>query len=412
LLKKGESALKAGDQESARIAFEKAAELGSAEAHFALAYKFVNSPEQSAYHFAEAAKRGHQEALDRALDKLFFMARNLMVGNPKEALEVYRLAVNANAAVRWPRYRNIDTVRKCAEAGAFDADAFIDAHGLAQEHDTSYLGFYHVWELAEDAAAGGRFGPPNAELVLHLVCRGGVVPAEVEFAVSTVHAQWKAGKAPDFNICNNVSSRIGIGYCSGRHDLEVAERLSQLSYPEVTDNIWIVNETNILPTCLETVWASGDNYEEYEDQFPSAKDFYDHPGKYWGRVVPISALRTDWAPPHDMISIPQRVQNCNFLKGGQWVEIENNVATVKDPPNDPNSYRLIAEWGKEECDKVVPTFAGKCHSLVFVVIDNADAIYGRFYNTYAYITENGRDYILPITNGVDMGDFLELLSQS
>lgn len=59
LLEKGESALEAGDRESARIAFEKAAELGSAEAHFALAYKFRNSPERLAYHFAEAAKRGH-----------------------------------------------------------------------------------------------------------------------------------------------------------------------------------------------------------------------------------------------------------------------------------------------------------------------------------------------------------------
>ena len=157
------------------------------------------------------------------------------------------------------------------------------------------------------------------------------------------------------------------------------------------------------------MWASGDNYEEYQEQFPDAEEFQTYPGKYWGSVVPISALQASWG---NKVSLPQIVRECNLLENGEEVEIDNNLVTVtySNSMNYPNSYRLLAQWGKEECAKVVPAFAGKCHSLVFVAIDNADANHGNFYNTYAYITNNNVSYILPVTNNVTMKEFLEILN--
>lgn len=401
LLKEAESALALGNEEAAKSLFQKVADLGSGEAHYALAYKFAHSAEERAYHFSEAAKQGIQEALDPALDSLFFQAENLKIANPRKALGVYELAVKANPALS--SWRNIDVIRMCIEPGEFDGNIFMDTYGIEEDQSG-----YSVWELAEEAANGGRFGEPNAELVLHLVCRGGVVPFETELAVSHAYNQWRNHETPRFDLCNFVSSRFGLNYCSGRRDRVIEERLSQLSYPAVKNRIWIVNGINILPTCLETVWASGDNYEEYERQFPEAKEFYERPGRYWGGVVPTSALHASWG---DKISIPKAVEECNVLEDGERIEIENNHVDVIYPDGTLNSYRLLAQWSPKECETVVPGFAGRCHSLVFVWIDNSQAIYGKFYNTYAYITDNGVDYVVPATNNVAMDDFLAILNE-
>ena len=157
------------------------------------------------------------------------------------------------------------------------------------------------------------------------------------------------------------------------------------------------------------MWASGDNYEEYHEQFPDAEEFQTYPGKYWGSVVPISALQASWG---NKVSLPQIVRECNLLENGEEVEIDNNLVTVtySNSMIYPNSYRLLAQWGKEECGKAVPAFADKCDSLVFVAIDNAHANYGKFYNTYAYIKHNGVNYITPVTNNMTMKEFLQILN--
>ena len=76
--------------------------------------------------------------------------------------------------------------------------------------------YYDIWELAEEASKGGRFGKPDPELVFNLVMRGGSVPDEFESAVNEVYHNWKNGIVMQFCICDHVVSDVGIGYCSVR----------------------------------------------------------------------------------------------------------------------------------------------------------------------------------------------------
>ena len=92
LVAKAEKAYEAEDKEKSRELYQKAADMGNAEAHFSLAYKFPLSYEESLYHFTEAAKQGHEEGLSHALEYMFFRAGDLTTANPAEALELYYLS--------------------------------------------------------------------------------------------------------------------------------------------------------------------------------------------------------------------------------------------------------------------------------------------------------------------------------
>ena len=71
-LKKANDLYDSKKREEARQWYEIAAEKGSADANFYLAYRYVNSDEKTKKYFAKAALLGHPKALDYALDYMFF----------------------------------------------------------------------------------------------------------------------------------------------------------------------------------------------------------------------------------------------------------------------------------------------------------------------------------------------------
>lgn len=410
LLAKAESAYENGDKDVAKELYKQAADLGSAEAHFAVVYKYGGTLEERIYHYSEAAKKGHVKALGYALNELFFRAENLRIADPQKALGLYREAMRNNPSMKMnPLKIDIGSIEKCTEPGNFDGAVFLRRYNLEVEHAAAENNPYYVWELAEAAANSERFGKPDAELVLQLICHGGFVPLEVDVAVDNAYNRWENGKAPHFDICENVTSKYGRGYCSGRGQKRTETKRAELSYPKVEDKIWTVKGVEILPSCLETEWSSGDNYEEYQEQFPSAEDFHEHPGRYWGYVVPLEPLMAGWKKP---VSLPRKISECNVLEDRQKLDVDANhirIITPEGNPSDRNSYRLLAEWGSKECSKVVPAFADSCSSLVFVERD--EYVYdGKSYNSYAYISHGGEDYIVPVTNGMPLENLLEMLN--
>jgi hypothetical protein len=205
----------AGDQESAKALYLKAAANGSAEAHFALAYQYTLTPQEAIYHYSEAAKTGHAKALEYALEKLLFRAASLRFANPQKALDLYEAAKKANPGLSlYEEEKTVALLKLCAEPKGFDAEQFIKKYGL--EDSDGQGESYYVWELAEEASQGGRFGKPDPELVLNLVIRGGVVPAEFEAAVKKVHSDWKNSVVEKFDICDYVLSGSGQQYCAQR----------------------------------------------------------------------------------------------------------------------------------------------------------------------------------------------------
>lgn len=226
-----DKAFDAGDKQKSLELYRKAAVLKKPDAHYAIAYKFIVTQEESIYHLSEAAKLGHSAALDKALEGLFFRSSSLTVTNPQLAYDIYLQAKKVNPNVElYAEEAEVATLNKCIEAGYFDFKKFINQYKIT-EKDT--IDNYSIWELAEDASRGGRFGPPNPKLTLQLVCKGGWVPAEKIYAVRDAYDNWKENKNAKFNVCDYPSNAEGEAYCKQRSKKEdiknYSERLKKLS---------------------------------------------------------------------------------------------------------------------------------------------------------------------------------------
>ncbi len=173
-----------------------------------------------------------------AFDELLFRANSLTNANPQKALELYEMAKKKNPSMElFDEEYKLDVMKKCAEAGPFDGEKFIQRYHLQNDANFSD-GFYYIWELAEEASKGGRFGKPDPKLIFQLISRGGWVPAELEHAVTEFYDYWKKGVVKEFNICDHVTSGYGQNYCSER-----AERVAIKDYwTELESIIKAVNE--------------------------------------------------------------------------------------------------------------------------------------------------------------------------
>ncbi|MCA9407435.1 MAG: DUF1311 domain-containing protein [Candidatus Omnitrophica bacterium] len=215
-LQRAEQVYETGDRDIAKELYLKAAKKGSPEAHFAIAYKYNVTTEESIYHFSQAAKRGHEEALGYAIDSLLFRANSLQRANPQKALELYKQAKKVNPKIKlYDEEVKLKTIQMSVEPGPFDWQAFCKKYDLLPHNDEV---MYHVWQIAEEASRGGRFGDPDPKLILQLVSRGGWAPAELEYAVEEVYKNWKSGEVKEFNICDHITSGGGMAFCSSRAD--------------------------------------------------------------------------------------------------------------------------------------------------------------------------------------------------
>jgi tetratricopeptide (TPR) repeat protein len=198
----------------AKPLYQQAARDGNPDAHFALAYRYRCTREEGIHHFSQAAEQGHPQALKFAIEYLLFRADSLTHADPQRAMELYHAAKAANPSATWLNEKgDVRIMEMCCEAPAFDADAFIAQYGITEDELARP---YAVWQLAEEASRGGRFGQPDPDLVFNLVIRGGSVPAELGGAVHDVHANWTRGVVEEFNIDNYVTSKYGLGFCAGR----------------------------------------------------------------------------------------------------------------------------------------------------------------------------------------------------
>lgn len=206
-------------QKEAKEYYIKASKNNSAQAHFKLAYQYVVDKETAIYHYSKAAKLGHSKALFYTLEELFFRANDLLLSNPKKALEVYNIAKNNNSEITF--YDEKDSIRilkMAAEVPLFKAEEFIKQYQLEKDEDFKNDGYY-IWKLAEKASRGEIFKNSNPELVLQLIIKGAFVPAEVKSAVSDYYDIWKNNKElVEFDICNYVTSTYGMSLCAKRQE--------------------------------------------------------------------------------------------------------------------------------------------------------------------------------------------------
>jgi uncharacterized protein YecT (DUF1311 family) len=222
LVTQANKAFISGNEGAAKALYLKAAAAGSADAHYWLAMRFPLTRTEKLSHYSEAAKGGRAEALTAALDMLLFRANSLTETDPQKALDLYNEVKKANPKLNTGYYgeEGARTLKMCAEPKGFNPQQFMKKYGIEKAAGEGYS----LWELAEEASKGGRFGKADPELVFNLVIRGGFAPAELIAAVEGTYKNWKKGVAKRFDICQYVTSGYGQGYCAARETDENEEK--------------------------------------------------------------------------------------------------------------------------------------------------------------------------------------------
>lgn len=218
-----------GDRDAAKELYEDAAKAGNADAHFLLTYRYVLPLDKQLFHLAEASKQGHVAATDAILDALFFRPAK-GTADPKRAWLIYHQALKANPKLTTEmRYKNeyLEALEICSKLPAFDLWETLSGFGIT-EQDIKNGSFYFIWELAEEASVGGRFGAADPELTMQLIVQGGNVPFEVMRAVKGYAPFWQKNKAHPFNMGDYISSGMGAYHVSTRNNRNREKKYEKL----------------------------------------------------------------------------------------------------------------------------------------------------------------------------------------
>lgn len=219
-LEKANSLYDSKEYEVAKSWYQIAAEKGSADANFYLAYRYKNPIEKTKSYYITAARLGHAEALDKALDLLFFRARGLVSVDAKLALELYKEVKEMYPSINfYAEDDQVETLEIAASIPDLDAKAFIDKYKLSE--DENFESIYYIWELAEAASRGERFENSSSELVMQLIIRGGIVPWEIYGAIQDYYSLMNTSDSlVEFRICDYVTSGMGLAYCAQKKEVE------------------------------------------------------------------------------------------------------------------------------------------------------------------------------------------------
>lgn len=213
-LAEAKSWLKQRQNEKARPLLETLAEEGNAEASYLLTYHFNLAPNEQLRYLEAAARQGHTDALKFYIETAFYRA-GLDAVEPKKILSVYReaKAVNPRASFYNER-RTVEVLKMASEVPPLNTDDFLRQYQL--DPKTLERQPYSIWALAEEASVGGRFGAPDPTLTMQLILREGPAPAELTIAVESYYPHWKNGEAAPFNLCDHITSGVGMSVCAHR----------------------------------------------------------------------------------------------------------------------------------------------------------------------------------------------------
>ncbi len=200
LLERADKLYNERKKEEAKPLYIEAAEKGNPAANFALAYKYSIDSKNN---YKIAALSGHDKGLKEYLDEVFFRAEKIEKADPDEALKVYMQAKKANPRVKiFDERKAVETLNKCVEVGALNLQEFIGKYG-ANAQDSG-------WKWANVVSKEST----DSKLTLQLICRGGVVPSELQWAVRDYYKIWSSGNHSIFDGCSYAQSNYTMAVCS------------------------------------------------------------------------------------------------------------------------------------------------------------------------------------------------------
>ena len=162
---------------------------------------------------------------------------------------------------------------------------------------------------------------------------------------------------------------------------------------------WVHNKSTISPRCFSVLWVSGDNYEEYEEQYKieNKTDFRNNVGKYFINLIPIEEINTSWG---EKISLAKNIVECN--KNSKNLLIKNDyveLITENELGKTFLYYKTLKKVSKNNCSNLAPYLKGTCNSSYLVnVRENSGGTYtSSDYYIYGLFTLNdSAEYLIPL----------------
>lgn len=124
---------------------------------------------------------------------------------------------------------------------------------------------------------------------------------------------------------------------------------------------WSYNNKLIHPTCFARVWMSGDNFEEFADQFKISnyERFSKKPGEFFGKEInnfnPIKAMWDEY------IKIINPINDCSFKDSK--INNDEKFITIKGEGEFgaiEYGYSIIKNIGEKKCLELSPNIGSKC----------------------------------------------------
>ena len=195
-----------GEEERAHELYAKADPSGKCPEELIAVYRATHGGAENLYKQMQAARSGDMPALASVLSTLFFERKDGCAA-PEVAYELYQAAKTANPTGTFQGEQETSELLKMATAaGCMNLEAVLKAHGIS--HDKA-VEPYFLWELAEEASVGARFGAPDAGLVLQLIAKGGALPKERASAIRWAYANWAGNQRGEFKMDDHTSFSEG-----------------------------------------------------------------------------------------------------------------------------------------------------------------------------------------------------------
>jgi len=159
-----------------------------------------------------------------------------------------------------------------------------------------------------------------------------------------------------------------IWYNVGKKDWEIF-RINGAIEEEVKQSKggWSFKEKLIQPTCFARVWMSGDNFEEYADQFKilNYEKFTNTPGEFFGKEItnfkPIKAMWDEYITIINVVNdCPHKNLEINTDKKFITMEVKDDFGKTEF------GYSTIKKIDEKKCSALAPNINSKCLSSYLV----------------------------------------------
>lgn len=178
----------------------------------------------------------------------------------------------------------------------------------------------------------------------------------------------------------------------------------ELTISEESKDNWQIEGKVVAPQCITRVWRSGDNYEEFYEQFKGVQAEYEDPdylnfikyiGKYWGTQIPFGPIKSGWG---DDVSLSEDLSSCSYNS-------DDELAA--------SSYNVLKTIPVSVCEGAISSKDVKCLEAVILKVFGPTG-YSSLdvdYSVYGALKQGERTWIAPLINFDNLPETLNYIEK-